>query len=86
MFSAPGAGYDGAMTIGTSLFLIAIGAILRYAVADSWDAIDLTTAGLILMVVGAIGLAISFFYSMSRDGRDRGRVVREVREDPPPPR
>lgn len=71
------------MTIGTSIFLIAIGAILRYAVADSWEAIDLTTAGLILMLVGALGLVIAFLYSLQGD---RGRVVREIREDPPPPR
>jgi Domain of unknown function (DUF6458) len=49
------------MAIGTSLFLIAIGAILRYAVSDSLEAIDLQTVGLILMVVGIVGLLISLF-------------------------
>ena len=49
------------MAIGTSLFLIAVGAILRYAVSDSLEAIDLQTVGLILMIVGIIGLLISFF-------------------------
>jgi hypothetical protein len=42
------------MTMGMGLLLIAIGAILRYAVNDSWDAVDLTVVGLILMVVGAV--------------------------------
>jgi Domain of unknown function (DUF6458) len=49
------------MAIGTSLFLIAVGAILRYAVSDSLEAIDLQTVGLILMVVGIVGLLISLF-------------------------
>jgi hypothetical protein len=50
------------MTIGASLFLIAVGAILRYAVTASVAGIDLDVAGLILMVVGAVGLAISLFF------------------------
>ena len=50
------------MGIGTSIFLIAVGAILRYAVKDSFDAIDLQVVGLILMIVGVIGLLISILY------------------------
>ena len=46
------------MTIGTSLFVIALGAILRYAVTDQVPGIDLRTAGVILMWVGAAGLVI----------------------------
>jgi hypothetical protein len=34
------------MTIGTSLFLITVGAILRYAVKDEWAAVDIPTVGL----------------------------------------
>jgi hypothetical protein len=49
------------MTIGTSLFLIAVGAILRYAVDATVAEIDLQTAGLILMVVGVVGLVIGLF-------------------------
>jgi uncharacterized membrane protein HdeD (DUF308 family) len=50
------------MTIGTSLFLIAVGAILRYAVtADAVAGIDLDTAGLILMLVGAVGFVLGLF-------------------------
>jgi hypothetical protein len=48
------------MAIGTSLFLIAVGAILRYAITDSINGIDLATVGLILLVVGVIGLVLSF--------------------------
>jgi uncharacterized membrane protein len=49
------------MTIGTSLFLIAVGAILRYAVNATVAGLDIQTAGLILMVVGVVGLVIGLF-------------------------
>jgi hypothetical protein len=49
------------MTIGTSLFIIAVGAILRYAVTAHVAGIDVHTAGLILMIVGGIGLALGLF-------------------------
>lgn len=46
------------MTIGTSLFLIAVGAILKFAVTWTVAGIDLHVAGVILMVVGAVGLLV----------------------------
>jgi uncharacterized protein DUF6458 len=49
------------MTIGGSIFLVAVGAILRYAVTDSISGIDLATIGLILMIAGIVGLVISLF-------------------------
>ena len=54
-----------AMAIGSSLFLIAVGAILRFAVNDSIEQVDLSTVGLILMIVGIVGLVIGLFL-MSR--------------------
>jgi hypothetical protein len=72
------AGYHRSMALGTSLFLIAVGAILRYAVSDSLEAIDLPTIGLILMIVGIIGLLISLF-TMTLWDRDRRRGVVEER-------
>jgi uncharacterized protein DUF6458 len=42
-----------------SIFLIAVGAILRYAVNVTVEDIEIDTVGLILMVVGIIGLVIS---------------------------
>jgi hypothetical protein len=47
------------MAIGTSIFLIAVGAILRYAVNVTVEGVEIDTIGLILIVVGAIGLVIS---------------------------
>jgi hypothetical protein len=65
------------MYIGGSVALIAIGAILRYAVADSIPGINLPVIGLILMIVGAVGLVVTLVQTaMLRDGmRGRGRVV-----------
>ena len=47
------------MGIGVSVFLIAIGAILAFAVDLSVSGLDLSTIGVILMVVGAIGLVVT---------------------------
>jgi hypothetical protein len=75
--------------LGTSIFLIAVGAILRYAVTTSVEGIELKTVGLILMIVGIVGLLLSILYMAAWAPR-RGRVVRErvVDRDPyeePPP-
>ena len=45
------------MGIGTSIFLIAVGAILRWGVSDAIDGVDLPVIGLILMICGVLGLA-----------------------------
>jgi hypothetical protein len=47
------------MGIGTSLVLIAVGAILKFAVTTSVSGVKLETVGLILMIVGVVGLLIS---------------------------
>jgi hypothetical protein len=62
------------MSVGVSLFLIATGAILRYAV--SWDPqdVNIETVGLILMIVGIVGLLFSLMWMFTladRRGRDR---------------
>jgi Domain of unknown function (DUF6458) len=49
-------------SIGTSIFVIAVGAILRYAVTVTVEGVSLQTVGLILIIVGAIGLAISLLF------------------------
>ena len=64
------------MTIGTSLFLIAVGAILRYAVTATVSGVSLTTVGLILMIIGVAGLVISAFYMLAFAPRRRA-VLRE---------
>jgi hypothetical protein len=49
------------VTIGTSLFLIAVGAILKYAVTAHVEGVDIQTVGVILMVVGALGLVLGLY-------------------------
>ena len=70
------------MTVGGSIFLIAVGAILRYAVTASISGIDLATVGLILMIAGILGLVIGLFmYANTRRtayaGREREYVDRD---------
>ena len=49
------------VTIGTSLFLIAVGAILKYAVTAHVEGVDINTVGVVLMVVGVIGLVLGLY-------------------------
>jgi hypothetical protein len=77
------------MPLGFSIFLIAVGAILRYAVTAATSGISLPTVGLILMIVGIGGLLLSIVYMLAWSPR-RGQVVSErvVERDPyrePPP-
>lgn len=61
------------MGIGTSIVLIAIGAILKYAVTASVSGIDIQTVGVILMVAGIIGLVLSLLWTAM--ARRRGDVL-----------
>ena len=69
------------MTIATAMFLIAAGAILRYAINVETDVINIQTVGLILMIAGGAGLALSLLYELIRSDSSRER-----RDDYPPPR
>ena len=59
--------------IGTSLFLIAVGAILRYAVTATVSGIDLQVVGLILMIIGIIGLLLAFVFLFMGNRAPRAR-------------
>jgi beta-lactamase regulating signal transducer with metallopeptidase domain len=52
------------MTIGASLFLIAVGAILRYATNLHVQGVDIDTVGLILMIVGIVGFVVALIYEV----------------------
>ena len=59
------------MRIGGSLVLIALGAILAFAVkVNNTHGFNVNTAGWILMVVGAIGLLVSLVWMSSRRRTD----------------
>jgi hypothetical protein len=59
------------MGIGMSLFLIALGAILIWAVDVSVSGIELVTVGWILLVVGAVGALLSMIFWSSWGGFHR---------------
>lgn len=67
------------MTIATAMFLIAAGAILRYAITVETDVINLQTVGLILMIAGGAGLALSLLYELVQQGGKE----KERRDDSP---
>jgi hypothetical protein len=73
------------MTIAAAIFLIAVGAILRYATNWHVEGVSLDTVGLILMIAGVAGLVLSFFQEAiwSRRAR-RDEVVVDDRRDVPP--
>lgn len=77
------------MALGTSLFLIALGAILRFAVNVSTHGFSIHTVGVILMIVGIVGLIISLLWMMVwRERAARPRYVERrdyVGRDAPPP-
>ena len=59
------------MRIGASLVLIALGAILAFAVnVDDTHGFNVNTAGVILMIVGAIGLIVSLIWMATRRRTD----------------
>ena len=71
------------MPLGLSLLLIAVGAILNWAVSVNGDGFNINTIGVILMIVGAVGLLISLFLFAPwshRDYGDRRRDREVVRE------
>ncbi|HEY4451143.1 MAG TPA: DUF6458 family protein [Solirubrobacteraceae bacterium] len=70
------------MPLGTSIFLIAVGAILRWAVNASTSGINIQTVGLILIIVGIIGLVLSIFWMLAWSPRRRGGSERLVERDP----
>lgn len=80
------------MTIAAAIFLIAVGAILRYATNIHVQGVSIDTVGLILMIAGVVGLVLSFFQEAIWSDRIRRREAtypEERREVPPreaPPR
>jgi hypothetical protein len=68
-------------SIGLSLFLMAAGAILVWAVEATVVGLDIVVVGVILMLIGAMGLLLSLLFWASfapfarRDGRERHDVI-----------
>lgn len=70
------------MGLGTSLLLIAVGAILRFAVSVSTHGFNLHAVGVILIVVGIVGLLISALWMTVWADRRRGAAVAARRDVP----
>ena len=62
------------MWIGTGIFLVAVGAILKFAVDDTISGVELATVGVILMIAGIALTLISLLYA----GMHRNRAVAPV--------
>jgi hypothetical protein len=71
------------MYIGTSIFMIAFGAILKFAVTATVAGFNIQTAGTILIVAGVIGLLVSLFLEFAYADRRRPRDGEVVREREP---
>jgi cytochrome c oxidase subunit IV len=82
------------MTFAAAIFLLAVGAILRYATNLHVEGVNVDTVGLILMIAGAVGLVIAFFQETVWSRRRRAVVAereivappQEVRDPRQPPR
>lgn len=75
------------MGLGTSLLLLAAGAVLRFAVTVSTSGFNIHTVGVILMIVGGVGFLLSLLYMTMWADRTRsgpGRRTTYVERDVPP--
>ena len=72
------------MGLGVSIFLIAVGAILTWAVNATVSGLELQTIGVILMVVGALGLVLSMIFWSSWGGVGGARRRTTYVDDVPP--
>src|SRR3712207_3597375 len=73
------------MGIGVSLILIAVGAILAFAVDATVSGVEITTIGWILMAVGLAGLLLSLMFWSSWGGVGGRRRTTTYVDDAPPP-
>ena len=76
------------MGIGASIFLVAVGAILAFAVTAEVSGVDISTVGWILMIVGIVGLLVSLLFWSTWGGFGGYRRDTVVHHDPydrPPP-
>jgi Zn-dependent protease with chaperone function len=71
------------MSIGASIFLLVVGAILTFAVNVHTSGFNINTVGIILMLAGALGLVLSllFWSSFSPYRRRRAYPADEVVEE-----
>jgi hypothetical protein len=66
------------MRLGTAIFLITVGAIIRYALTFNVSGVSRPVIGLILIIAGIVGVVLSLIFSATA----RGRVVGGPYEEP----
>ncbi len=69
------------MSIGVGIFLMVVGAILAFAVQDSWDAVNLTIVGYILLLAGLAGIVLSFYITNRRRRVETDAIDPAVEEE-----
>ena len=72
------------MGIGLGIFLLVVGAVMSFAVRDSWSAVDLTMIGYIFMGAGALAVILALVMNQQRANTSHTAVV-EHRETGIPP-
>jgi membrane protein implicated in regulation of membrane protease activity len=69
------------MSIGVGIFLMVIGAVLAFAVRDTWDAVNLQVVGYILLLAGLAGILLSFYITNRRRRVDTDAIDPAVEEE-----
>ncbi|MCU1432709.1 MAG: hypothetical protein JWP95_1814 [Actinotalea sp.] len=73
------------MGLGTGITLMVVGAILAFAVRDSWDVIDLTVIGYICLAAGALAIILTMVMQNQRRNTTHREVVERYDDRTPPP-
>jgi hypothetical protein len=69
------------MALGSGIFLIVVGAILAFAVRDSWDTVDLTMVGYICIAAGVIAIIVSLIANAQSRNTKHTEVVDQRVDD-----
>ena len=69
------------MSIGVGIFLMVVGAILTFAIQDSWSAVNLSVVGVILMAAGVLGIVLSFYITNRRRRVETDAIDPAVEEE-----
>ena len=73
------------MGLGTGIFLIVLGAILAFAVRDSWEVLDLTVVGYICLLAGVLAIILTLVLNNQRRNTTHREVVERYDDRTPPP-
>jgi uncharacterized membrane protein len=69
------------MSIGVGIFLMVVGAVLAFAIRDSWDAVNLQVVGYILLLAGLAGIVLSFYITNRRRRVETNAIDPAVEEE-----